>query len=221
MKKELGIDKFIKNLISKYLFEICMLAMIFAATAIRCRFASETTLSPDYESYYKPWVDFYRENGIIKGLGNAIGDYYVPLNVLYALCSLLPVEPWIPLSVVTYVCEMLSACSIFGIFYVLTGRKHHSMFAGVARKVKNVMVCRKCWIQDHYYEPMGYYMSQSKCCYKFCKCMDCFACCFDSCCSCCDNDHSCSNCCKKIFTLIKRMILKIIFVNLNLKLVKL
>ncbi|AOZ95538.1 hypothetical protein bhn_I0504 [Butyrivibrio hungatei] len=132
MKKELGIDKFIKNLISKYLFEICMLAMIFAATAIRCRFASETTLSPDYESYYKPWVDFYRENGIIKGLGNAIGDYYVPLNVLYALCSLLPVEPWIPLSVVTYVCEMLSACSIFGIFYVLTGRKHHSMFAGVA-----------------------------------------------------------------------------------------
>lgn len=76
------------------------------------------------------------------------------------------------------------------------------MFAGVARKVKNVMVCRKCWIQDHYYEPMGYYMSKSKCCYKFCKFLDCFARCFDTCCSCCDSDHSCNICCKKVCCLI-------------------
>ena len=132
MKKEPGIDRFLKNLIEKYLYEICMVIVLFAAVVIRIKFAPNTVLSPDYNDYYKEWVEYYRENGIIKGLGSAIGDYYVPLNVMYALCSLLPVEPWVPLSILPFICELVSAVFIFKIFYLLTGRKHHSMFAGVA-----------------------------------------------------------------------------------------
>ena len=132
MKKEFGIDRFLKNIINKYLFEICMIVMLLAATIIRIKFAPETSLSPDYNSYYKEWVEYYRTNGIVKGLGNAIGDYYVPLNLMYALCSLLPVEPWVPLSIIPFICEIVSAVFLFKIFYLLTGRKHHSMFAGVA-----------------------------------------------------------------------------------------
>ena len=132
MKNELAIDRFLKNIINKYMYEICLGLLLLAAVFIRIKFAPETTLSPDYNDYYKVWVDYYRENGIIKGLGNAIGDYYVPLNVMYALCSLLPVDPWLPLSIVAFVCELVSAVFIFKIFYLLTGRKHHSMFAGIA-----------------------------------------------------------------------------------------
>jgi hypothetical protein len=77
------------------------------------------------------------------------------------------------------------------------------MVAGVARKVNKIMVCRKCWIQENYYDPMDYYNTKSKdCCYKFCKFLDCFAGCFDTCCSCCDSDHSCSKTCKKVCCLI-------------------
>ena len=132
MKKELGIDRFLKNLIEKYLYEICLVIVLLSAVVVRIKFAPQTSLSPDYNDYYKEWVEYYRENGIIKGLGSAIGDYYVPLNVMYALCSLLPVEPWVPLSIVPFICELVSAVFIFKIFYLLTGRKHHSMFAGVA-----------------------------------------------------------------------------------------
>ncbi len=132
MKKEPVIDRFLKNLIEKYLYEICMVIVLLAAVVVRIKFAPNTALSPDYNDYYKEWVEYYRENGIIKGLGSAIGDYYVPLNVMYALCSLLPVEPWVPLSIVPFICELVSAVFIFKIFYLLTGRKHHSMFAGVA-----------------------------------------------------------------------------------------
>lgn len=76
------------------------------------------------------------------------------------------------------------------------------MVAGVARRIKKIMVCRKRWIRENYYEPMNYYMAECKCCFKFCKFLDCFAGCFDSCCSCCDRDHSCSIYCKKVCCLI-------------------
>ena len=120
MKKELAIDRFLKNIINRYMYEICLCLLLLAAVFIRVKFAPETTLSPDYNDYYKVWVDYYRQNGIIKGLGNAYGDYYVPLNVMYALCSLLPMEPWLPLSIIAFVCELVSAFFIYKIFYFFT-----------------------------------------------------------------------------------------------------
>ena len=93
------------------------------------------------------------------------------------------------------------------------------MIAGVARKVSKIMVCRESWLKENYYDPMDYYNRKRKtCCYKFCKCMDCFACCFDSCCSCCDNDHSCSNCCKKVCCLIILGIIISLILIINLSL---
>ncbi len=132
MNRELGVDRLLKKLINKYLFEICIGVMLLAAAVVRFKLAPDTKLSPDYNTYYKEWVEYYRENGIISGLGNAIGDYYVPLNLMYAFSSLIPTEPWVPLSIVAFICELISSVYIFKIFYLLTGRRHHSAFAGVA-----------------------------------------------------------------------------------------
>ncbi len=131
MKKELAIDRFLQNFISKYLFEICLFAVLLAALAIRIFLAPDTDLSPDYNTYYKAWVDFYRENGGLKGLETAPGDYYVPFNVLYALCSYLPFEPWVMLSIVPFICELISAFFIYKIFFYLTKSKIPSAFAGL------------------------------------------------------------------------------------------
>ena len=132
MKKELWIDRALRNLIDKHLTRIVLVLMVFFALIIRFIFAQETLLSPDYETYYRPWVEYYRENGIFKGLGNAIGDYYVPLNVMYALSSVFPTEPYVPLVLVSTACEFISAYFIYKIFFLLTGRKNHSVFAGAA-----------------------------------------------------------------------------------------
>ncbi len=131
MKKLNPVDKVFRNLIENHLYEVSLGILVVAAILIRAMLASETTLSPDYDFYYKSWVDFYRENGIIKGLSSAPGDYYVPFNLIYAFCSLLPCEAWVPLSIIPCICEFVSAYFIYKIFYLLTGRKHHSMFAGV------------------------------------------------------------------------------------------
>ncbi len=119
-----------KKLLDKYLFWIVLGLFIIAAFIIRLKLAPNTELSPDYDSYYREWVEFYRANGIVKGLENAPGDYYVPFNVIYALCSLLPVEPWVPLSMIPFVCELVSAFFIYKIFFLLTGEKETSLFIG-------------------------------------------------------------------------------------------
>ena len=131
MKKELALDKLIRNLIDKYLFEIAIGLLIIISVFIRYKLAPNTELSPDYDFYYREWVEFYRQNGIIKGLSNAPGEYYVPFNVIYALCSLLPCEAWVPLSIVPAICELISAFFIYKIFYLLTGKKRCSLFIGV------------------------------------------------------------------------------------------
>ncbi|SFU60950.1 hypothetical protein [Butyrivibrio sp. M55] len=131
MKKELALDKLIRNLIDKYLFEIAIGLLILISVFIRFKLAPNTELSPDYNFYYKEWVEFYRQNGIIKGLSNAPGDYYVPFNVIYALSSLFPCEAWVPLSIVPAICEFISAFFIYKIFYLLTEKKRCSVFIGV------------------------------------------------------------------------------------------
>ncbi len=132
MKKELAIDRFLRNLIEKRLFEICLGLALVAALLTRVFLAPDTFLSPDYETYYKAWVEFYRQNGGLKGLEFAPGDYYVPFNVIYALCSYLPWEPWVLLSIIPCVCELVSAFFIYKILNFLTGKKTLSAFAATA-----------------------------------------------------------------------------------------
>ena len=60
MKKELALDKFIRNLIDKYLFEIAVGLLILISVFIRFKLAPNTELSPDYDFYYREWVEFYR-----------------------------------------------------------------------------------------------------------------------------------------------------------------
>ncbi len=132
MKEEFAIDRFIRKLISERLFEICIGLSLLAAVLIRVFLAPNTELSPDYDFFYKSWVQFYRDNGGLKGLEWAPGDYYVPFNVIYALCSYLPCDTWVPLSILPCICEFVSAFFIYKIFNLLSGKKELSAFVGVA-----------------------------------------------------------------------------------------
>lgn len=131
MKEEPAIDRIIKTLINKYLYVIGLFVVLLAAVLIRASLAPNTELSPDYNTYYKAWVDFYRSAGGLKGLESAPGDYYVPFNVLYALCSYVPFDPWVMLSIIPTICEMITAFFIYRIFYHLTKVRFFSAVAGL------------------------------------------------------------------------------------------
>ena len=129
--KKTKFDRLLRNLIEKHLYEISLVILIVVSVVIRVSLAPQTSLSPDYDDYFGAWVNYYKETGFLKGLGNVIGDYYAPLNYMYAFCSLFPCEPWVPLSIIPCICEFISAYFIYRIFFLLTGKKRHSMFAGV------------------------------------------------------------------------------------------
>ena len=132
MKKETAIDSFLKNVLNKYLYEISLILLLITAVVIRISLASYTDISPDYNDYFKLWVEYYKEKGVLSGLGSVIGDYYAPLNYMYALCALFPCEPWVPLAIIPCICEFISAYFLFKIFLHLTDNRRLSMFVGTA-----------------------------------------------------------------------------------------
>ena len=55
--------------------------LLFASVYLRYKYTPLVEITgggSDYKTYTIPWVDFYRENGIVKGLSIGIGDYYIP-----------------------------------------------------------------------------------------------------------------------------------------------
>lgn len=109
------VDRFLFNLIDNRLFELVLILALAISAIIRIMLAPYTDISPDYDTYYKMWVETYREVGIWKGLSMTIGDYYVPFNILYAICSLLPCEPWAPLAFASCLCEYVGAMFMYKI----------------------------------------------------------------------------------------------------------
>ena len=138
MKKKNVLDGFLFSLIDNYLDKVALGLLVLFAIVIRLCLMSETSLSPDYESYYLQWVNSYREYGFFEGLGKSIGDYYVPYNIMYAICALLPCEPYIPLTIFSAVAEGVSAIYIAKILKLLlaengiSGNKELSVIAYTA-----------------------------------------------------------------------------------------
>ena len=64
----------------------CIILISFALFVRLCFFDKENT---DYEWFLKVWVEFFRENGGLKGLGSKIGNYNVPYMFFLALFSYL------------------------------------------------------------------------------------------------------------------------------------
>lgn len=132
MRKQSVVDRFFRNLIEKYLFEVSLVLLLVVSVVIRISLAPNTAISPDYDDYFGLWVNYYKETGFFKGLGSVIGDYYAPLNYMYAFCSLFPFEPWVMLSIIPCVLEIVSAFFVGKILFLLTGEKKVSTMAGVA-----------------------------------------------------------------------------------------
>ena len=73
----------------------------------------------DYNYFLKPWVKFYRETGIVDGLREGVGNYYVPYNVFLALISKIDVKPYLPIALFSILFDYIIALFIYKIAFEL------------------------------------------------------------------------------------------------------
>lgn len=118
--------------ITEYQFQIfgLFLLLIFSVL-IRIHLAPFCDLSPDYNTYYKEWVNQYRNVGFWNGLGQTIGDYYVPMNILYGIASLFPFEPWVLISFFSCLFEYIGVYFLYKIAVFLGTGKVKAAYAAV------------------------------------------------------------------------------------------
>lgn len=119
MKK---IDLFFRDIISKYLLEISAFLIFLISIIIRVKLAPVCVLSDDYNNFIVPWVEEYRKNGIIGGLSQTVGDYYVPYNVLLALISIFSFEPYVLVSFISCLFEYIMGYYIYKIVVLVNSK---------------------------------------------------------------------------------------------------
>ena len=101
------IDRYIREGVERYGDRLFVAALLLISAVIRVVLAPKTDWSPDYYSCIEPWVEEYRNVGVINGLGTQIGNYYIPYNIILALASLVPAKACYPIAAVSCVFEYL------------------------------------------------------------------------------------------------------------------
>ncbi len=102
-------EKF-RSFFYKYVHHICMAATILVAIIIRLSLIKLE--SGDYTGFLLPWVEHYRLLGVKDGLAMLPGNYYVPYNLLLAISSVLPFEPYWSIAFYAFIGDAVIA--IFG-----------------------------------------------------------------------------------------------------------
>ncbi|MCI9663876.1 MAG: hypothetical protein HFI46_08370 [Lachnospiraceae bacterium] len=108
-----NLEDLLHTIIDKYLFQIGMFVVFASSLIIRFHLSPITMLSADYQDCLLPWVEYYRENGILKGLSETMGSYYVPYNLFLAVVAFLPGEPWLYIAGFSIICDYICAYSVY------------------------------------------------------------------------------------------------------------
>ena len=127
MEKRTKLDSLLWKLVDRYAFYIVMCILLIISFLIRFHLAPICVLSADYNNFIVPWVEKYRELGLVGGLSQKIGDYYVPYNVLLAIISLFPWKPYVLVSLTSCIAEYISAFFIYKISVLLLNERAVNM----------------------------------------------------------------------------------------------
>ena len=103
-------DRGLQWVLDKYFPRIGIACLLLLSAYLR--WSLVPYVSGDLTAFLEPWVLHYQQYGIVDGLMNMPGDYYVPYNLLLALTSRMPgsAAGWIAL----YACTADYVIAIFG-----------------------------------------------------------------------------------------------------------
>ena len=129
-----ALDRAVFHIVEKYAFEVCLIVILGISLYARIVMIPNCVLSSDYNNFIVPWVNKYRELGIVNGLAAKVGDYYVPYNVLLAIIAQLPFEPYLPISVVHVTAEYLGAYFLFKTVSLVLDEKQGKTVSATAHR---------------------------------------------------------------------------------------
>jgi Gpi18-like mannosyltransferase len=111
----------IREVILQHDREIFFFILIIISITIRVILTPYTELSPDYDTYISTWMQEYRLRGIVAGIANTIpgDDYYIPINLLYAVAAQIPVPFYVSVSAISCSAEFLTVFFLYKILSYL------------------------------------------------------------------------------------------------------
>ncbi|SDB45866.1 hypothetical protein [Butyrivibrio sp. INlla16] len=115
------LDRIIRTKIRQYHNHLFIGFIIFISLLIRISLLGHNDIRSDYNDFLIPWCDFYRRVGIVKGLRDGVGNYYIPYNVFLAMISQTRLPYWLPLGLLSITFEYLSVFCLYKILALTKG----------------------------------------------------------------------------------------------------
>jgi len=94
-----------------------------ALVAVSVRLFMFSFKSGDYNSFLNHWVQFFRDNGGFKAIGEPIGDYNFPYLYFMALFSYLPINDLFLIKILSVVFDIAAAFFAYKLVGLLTENK--------------------------------------------------------------------------------------------------
>lgn len=112
-------ENWLHNIIDKYFFQVAIAVLLLLSAAIRWKLAPVTEFSSDYRIFLQPWIEHYREYGIVEGLRLGVGNYYIPYNLFLAVIAQLPGDAGVYISWFSCLFDYVLAYFVYRIALVL------------------------------------------------------------------------------------------------------
>ena len=119
------IDKKLYQLADKYWKHLAIIVLLLFSFLIRRSMFKVQGEALDWGVYLAPWIQEYRTLGF-KGLGQIIGDYYIPYNVILAVIAHIPLPDYYSVALVSYLFELGMS---FELYLLAKKYFHYSSFS--------------------------------------------------------------------------------------------
>ncbi|MBO6242272.1 MAG: hypothetical protein J6O61_15825 [Butyrivibrio sp.] len=118
--KRYRIDEVITDFFQKYMFQICIGALLLFSVLMRVCLAPQT-ISGDYNVTLLSWINEYKSLSFWGGLERTIGNYYVPYNIFLDFVARIPGEPWLWIAITSCAAEYIGAYYLYKLLMLVAG----------------------------------------------------------------------------------------------------
>jgi Gpi18-like mannosyltransferase len=131
-------DQKIRDFIIRYGKEILFFLLVAVSILIRVMLTPYTDMSPDYDTFVSSWMQYFRQYGIAAGLAQTIpgDDYYIPMNLLYAIAAQLPFPFYVTASAISCIDEYISVLFLYKILTYMDSSEKNILTGGSAFNIR-------------------------------------------------------------------------------------
>ena len=117
-------DDEVVNFIDKYLDWIIFIFLVVMSVYVRMKYMPLVDVPgwSDYKEFLQPWVEHYKDLGFVRGLGEGVGDYYIPYNIFLAALAQTKINPIYGIAFFSCLFDYLMAIVIYMIIKTIRNK---------------------------------------------------------------------------------------------------